>query len=72
MTLAESRWRSCLDVVHGVMLERGGEFQVAGVVALQAADEGHAHPTGQPGVFAVALVDASPIGIAADIDHRAR
>ncbi len=57
------------DVVDGVVLERRDQLEVAGVVALKALDEGHADAAGQVGVLAVALVDAAPVGVAADVDY---
>lgn len=61
-----------LDVIDGKMLERCRQLQVARVVALQSTNKGHAHAAGQERVFAVTLIDAAPVRIAADVDYRHR
>jgi len=50
------------------MLEGGGELEVAGVVTLDAFDESNGQCAGKVWVFAVAFIDAAPVGIPADID----
>ena len=59
-----------LLVVDGVVLQRGGQLQVPGMVPLRALHVRHRHPRGQPGILAERLPDAAPPRIAADVDDR--
>ena len=54
--------------VHGVVLGRGDDAEVAGIVALHAADESDSHAAGEEGIFAVGFLAAAPAGIAKDVD----
>ena len=49
------------DVVDGIMLERGDEFEVLGIIALQAFDVGDADAAIEEGIFAEAFIDAAPV-----------
>ena len=57
-----------LDVVDGVVLQGGGEFEVAGVVALESLHVGDRHAADEKRVFAPGLVVAAPIRVTADVD----
>ena len=59
-----------LFVVDGIVLQRGGQLQVPGIIALRALHVGDRHSRGQPGVLAEGLPDPSPARIAADVDDR--
>ena len=56
------------DVVDRIVFKCRGEFQVFGIVALQATDVRHTDAPCQKRVFAVTFVDAAPIWITADVD----
>src|SRR5256884_8034721 len=50
------------------MLDRGDGLQVAGIVALEPADELHREPAREVGILAVRLLPASPARVAKQID----
>ena len=54
--------------VDGVVLRRGDDAEVGGVVALHTGDEGDGHAAGEEWIFAVGFLSASPAGVAKDID----
>ena len=56
--------------VHGVVLRRGDDFQVMGIVPLHARNERDAHAAGEIGIFSVGFLAAAPTGIPEDIDVR--
>ena len=56
--------------MDGVVLGRGDDAEIAGIVALHATDEGDGHAAGEEGVFSVGFLTAAPAGIAKDVDIR--
>ena len=61
-----------LDVVDGVMFERGNQLQVFRVIALQTFDIGHAEAARQIGILPIGLLIAPPVRVSFDVnDGRA-
>src|SRR5262245_5627829 len=56
------------STVHCIVLGRGDDFEVTGVVSLQSFHKRYAHARGQIGIFAIGFLAASPPWIAKDID----
>src|ERR1700736_1340177 len=56
--------------VYGEMFGGGNRPEEAGVVPLQAGDEGYTHTCGEEGVFAIGLLPASPARVSEDVDVR--
>ena len=54
--------------VHGVVLGRRDGLEVLRIVALQAANEGRAEPTGEEGVLPVGFLAPAPARVAEDVD----
>ena len=54
--------------MYGIVFRRRDEFQVFGIVALNAGDKGHAQTAREIPIFPVGLLAAAPTRVTKDIE----